>query len=157
MWLRSTWPSRGLSRLAVLLTTGCIAAACLAVTDPLIGIMGCAVHHPHRLHQRVPLGAAARDLLLAARLSGQDLVVGWCSIALIVMISGFLAVACATAIGLVNPPDRRGDDLEHVTGLLTLTGFYEHVATLIGARSPSAPPIATSLSRSPIWTATRCC
>lgn len=51
------------------------------------------------------------------------------------MINGFLAVACATAIGLVNPPDRRGDDLEHVTGLLTLTGFYEHVATLIGARS----------------------
>ncbi len=42
MWLRSTWPSRGLSQLAVLLTTGCIAAACLAVTDPLIGIMGCA-------------------------------------------------------------------------------------------------------------------
>ncbi len=145
MWLRSRWPSKGLSQLAVLLTTGCIAAACLSVTDPLLGIMGCvtfviptvyiSVFHSVRMLLVPWTVAATAMIVLAVRLSGPAIAVGLCSIALIVVVNGFLAVACATAISLVNPHDRRGDDIEHVTGLLTVTGFYEQVATLIGARS----------------------
>ena len=119
MWLRSTWPSRGLSRLAVLLTTGCIAAACLAVTDPLIGIMAAPrSSSPPSTSACSTLCGCSRSPAGGATPVGRT---SWWVVQYRVDRDDqrLPGRGCATAIGLVNPPDRRGDDLEHVTGLLT--------------------------------------
>jgi GGDEF domain-containing protein len=144
MWLRRCWPSRAQSRLAVVIGSACITLACLIQADPLVGLLGCTAFlvptvfigffHSARLLALAWTVAAATLILLAVRMVPVNTTLAVSAVVLVAVINVFTGFACIMVLRLIDLQVRYSD-IEPLTGLLTRAGFYEKVATLIGARS----------------------
>lgn len=143
-WLWRVWPSRGVSRACVLVGAACVSLASMAAGDPLLGLLFCAsigtltiyVGLFHSLPMLVATWViwAAGLLVVVERLAAVSITRAVGGTLLIVMINAFAAFITRVLLQLVRVdiPDHH---LEPLTGLLTRDGFYEHVATLLGARN----------------------
>jgi GGDEF domain-containing protein len=144
LWLRSQWPSRRRSQSCVVFGTLCIAAACLIQTQPLIGLLGCALcaipaahtafFHSLRLLAVIWSVAAVTLGALAVRLAPSNLSLAAAGTLLVVVINVAAVFVARSVIRLLDN-DVPDTDLTPLTGLPTTEGFYDDVATLIGARS----------------------
>ena len=144
LWLRSQWPSRKQSQLCAVVGTLCIAAACLIQTQPLIGLLGCAVcailaahtafFHSLRLLAFIWTVTAITLGVLAVRLTASSVSLAAAGTLAVVLINVTAVVVARSVIRLLDK-DVPDADLTPLTGLLTTDSFYGDVATLIGARS----------------------
>ena len=144
LWLRSQWPSRRQSQLVAVVGTLCIATACLIQTQPLIGLLGCtagaimaaytAFFHSLRLLAFIWSVAGATLGVVAVGLAASGVSLAAAGTLLVVLIN---VAAVFVARGVIRLLDKNvaGADLTPLTGLLTTDGFYDDVATLMGARS----------------------
>lgn len=144
VWLRPSWPSRRVSQATAVVGTVCIAVSCVMVSSPLVGIMGATAYaalgslvallHSMRLLAFIWAVGAGVIVYLAVGLAKDDVSVALATALLVVLVNGFAVFASRLVIRLIANDTIHGD-LEPVTGLFTRDGFYEQVATLIGARS----------------------
>ena len=142
-WLRHCWPTRTQSQLCVVVGTVCIAVACLIEDHPVIGLLGStafavlsaftAFFHSARLLAFTWTVGVVTLGVLALRLATIDAALAVCSVVLIALVNVFVAFACRTITRLIDTEILHGE-IEPLTGLLNRDGFYDHVATLIGAR-----------------------
>jgi GGDEF domain-containing protein len=93
-----------------------------------------ALFHSMRLLAFTWAVGAGVVVYLAVRLAEDDLPMAVAMALLVVFANGFAVLASRLVIRLIAIDTMQGD-LEPVTGLLTRDGFYEQVATLIGARN----------------------
>jgi diguanylate cyclase (GGDEF)-like protein len=143
LWLRHCWPTRTQSRLCVVVGTVCIAVACLIEDHPVIGLLGStafavlsaftAFFHSARLLALTWTVGVATLGVLALRLATIDAALAVCSVVLIALVNVFVAFPCRTITRLIDTEILHGQ-IEPLTGLLNRDGFYDHIATLIGAR-----------------------
>jgi diguanylate cyclase (GGDEF)-like protein len=143
-WLRHCWPTRTQSQLCVVVGTVCIAVACLIEDHPVIGLLGStafavlsaftAFFHSARLLAFTWTVGVVTLGVLALRLASIDAALAVCSVVLIALVNVFVAFACRTITRLIDTEILHGE-IEPLTGLLNRDGFYDHIATLIGARS----------------------
>ncbi|HET7743048.1 MAG TPA: GGDEF domain-containing protein [Mycobacterium sp.] len=144
VWLRPKWPSRRVSQATAVVGTVCIAVSCVMVSSPLVGILGATAYaalgslvallHSMRLLAFIWAVGAGVIVYLAVQLAEDDVSVALATALLVVLVNGFAVFASRLVIRLIANDTIHGD-LEPVTGLFTRDGFYEQVATLIGARS----------------------
>ena len=144
LWLRHCWPTRTQSQLCVVVGTVCIAVACLIEDHPVIGLLGStafavpsaftAFFHSARLLAFTWTVGVVSLGVLALRLATIDAALAVCSVVLIALVNAFVAFACRTITRLIDTEILHGE-IEPLTGLLNRDGFYDHIATLIGARS----------------------
>lgn len=144
LWLRPSWPSRRASQACVVVGTVCIAVSCAIVPSHLVGLLGAtayaalgsfvALFHSIRLLAFTWAVAAGVIGYLAVRLSEDDVPMAVATVLLIALVNGFAVFASRLVIRLIANDTIHGE-LEPVTGLFTRDGFYEQVATLIGARN----------------------
>ena len=142
-WLRHCWPTRTQSQLCVVVGTVCIAVACLIEDHPVIGLLGStafavlsaftAFFHSARLLAFTWTVGVVTLGVLALRLATIDAALAVCSVVLIALVNVFVAFACRTITRLIDTEILHGE-IEPLTGLLNRDGFYDHIATLIGAR-----------------------
>ena len=143
LWLRHCWPTRTQSQLCVVVGTVCIAVACLIEDHPVIGLLGStafavlsaftAFFHSARLLAFTWTVGVVTLGVLALRLATIDAALAVCSVVLIALVNVFVAFACRTITRLIDTEILHGE-IEPLTGLLNRDGFYDHIATLIGAR-----------------------
>ena len=144
VWLRPSWPSRRASQACVIVGTVCIAVSSVIVPSHLVGILGVTAYaalgafvaffHSMRLLAFTWAVGAGVIVYLAVRLSEDDVSMAVATVLLIVLVNGFAVLASRLVIRLIANDTIHGD-LEPVTGLFSRDGFYEQVATLIGARN----------------------
>ncbi|MET4426764.1 GGDEF domain-containing protein [Mycolicibacterium sp. 624] len=144
VWLRPKWPSRRVSQATAVVGTVCIAVSCVMVSSPVVGILGATAYaalgslvallHSMRLLAFIWAVGAGVIVYLAVQLAEDDVSVALATALLVVLVNGFAVFASRLVIRLIANDTIHGD-LEPVTGLFTRDGFYEQVATLIGARS----------------------
>lgn len=144
VWLRPKWPSRRVSQTTAVVGTVCIAVSCVIVSSPVVGILGATAYaalgslvallHSMRLLAFIWAVGAGVVVYLAVQLSEVDVSMAVATALLVVLVNGFAVFASRLVIRLIANDTIHGD-LEPVTGLFTRDGFYEQVATLIGARS----------------------
>jgi diguanylate cyclase (GGDEF)-like protein len=142
-WLRRWWPTRIESQLCVVVGTVCIAVACLIQSHPVVGLVGSATFaplsafiaffHSGRLLAFTWTIGAATLCLLALRLAATDTALAVCIVAVVGLVNVFVAFACRMGIRLIETEVRYGE-IEPLTGLLNREGFFDRIATLIGAR-----------------------
>ena len=144
LWLRSRWPSRRQSQLCASAGTLCIAVACLIQTQPMIGLLGCtacailaaysAFFHSLRLLAFIWSVAAVTLGVLAVHLAASSVSLAAAG-TLVVVVINLAAVFVARSVIRLLDRDAPDGDLVPRTGLRTTDGFYDDVATLMGARS----------------------
>ncbi|GAC1640945.1 MAG: hypothetical protein NVS4B6_12290 [Mycobacterium sp.] len=144
LWLRSQRPSRRQSQLCAVVGTLCIAASSLIQTQPLVGVLGCtacailaaytALFHSLRLLAFIWFVAAVTLCVLAVRLAASGVSLAAAGTLVVVLIN-VVAVFVARSVIRLLDMDVPDADLSPLTGLLTAHGFYDDVATLMGARS----------------------
>ena len=142
-WLRHCWPTRTQSQLCVVVGTVCIAVACLIEDHPVIGLLGStafavlsaftAFFHSARLLAFTWTVGVITLGVLALRLATIDAALAVCSVVLIALVNVFVAFPCRMVTRLIDTEILHGE-IEPLTGLLNRDGFYDHIATLIGAR-----------------------
>ena len=142
-WLRHCWPTRTQSQLCVVVGTVCIAVACLIEDHPVIGLLGStafavlsaftAFFHSARLLAFTWTVGVVTLGVLALRLATIDAALAVCSVVLIALVNVFVAFPGRTITRLIDTEILHGE-IEPLTGLLNRDGFYDHIATLIGAR-----------------------
>jgi len=143
LWLRHCWPTRTQSQLCVVVGTVCIAVACLIEDHPVIGLLGStafavlsaftAFFHSARLLAFTWTVGVVTLGVLALRLATIDAALAVCSVVLIALVNVFVAFPCRMVTRLIDTEILHGE-IEPLTGLLNRDGFYDHIATLIGAR-----------------------
>ena len=143
LWLRHRWPSRRQSQVCVVIGTLGTAAASLAQPQVLLGLLGstafivlcayCALFHSTRMLGSVWCVAAVTVVVLGIRLSFQDPILAIAAVILVVLVNVFVAFSSRVLIRLLDNDIHT--DIEPLTGLLDRDGFYDRVATVIGARS----------------------
>jgi GGDEF domain-containing protein len=144
LWLRSQWPSRRQSQLCASVGTLCVATACLMQTQPLIGLLGCtasailaaytAFFHSLRLLAFIWIVAGLTVGVLAVHLAAASVSLAAAGTLVVVLINVAAVFVARSVIRLLDN-DVPDADLTPLTGLLTTDGFYDDVATLMGARS----------------------
>jgi diguanylate cyclase (GGDEF)-like protein len=142
-WLRRWWPTRIQSQLCVVVGTVCIAVVCLIQAHPVVGLVESAtfallsafiaIFHSGRLLAFTWTIGAATLCLLAVRLAATDTALAVCIVAVVGLVNVFVAFACRMVIRLIETEVRYGE-IEPLTGLLNREGFFNRIATLIGAR-----------------------
>lgn len=141
LWLRH-WPTRNQSRAYVFLINLGIAVACLAMSDPIVGISGCfafivvgfygALFHcakaaTYNVMVTVTVGAT---LLWRAISHGQDAVLAGCEFAVLVVLAIGSPYMLNTMMRIIASDIARLD-FDALTGLLNRRGFYRHTGRLM--------------------------
>ena len=136
------WPSRGQSRLYVVLATASIAGACLAQGDPLAGLTGSyafvvmagyvALMHGAKsvLCHFVVSMAVASALLWRVIDGGGDAILAACEYVVFVLLSLGAPVALQAMLHVMSDDILRSDR-DALTGLLNRRGFYRQVSRLL--------------------------
>lgn len=144
-WLGHRWPSRRVALSFVVVSASCIATDCLITAQPMLGLLGAVsfavlsaftvvFHGAKTLVIPWTIGAATLAVL-GMRIAETDVVLAVGGMLLIVMLTAFVASACAVALRLIDVRNDRAGGLDQVTGLLNRSGFDERLAALIGARN----------------------
>ena len=144
VWLRPRWPSIATSHICVVLGSVCIAAGCLAQSNPMAGLFGstafglvaayAAFFHTLRLVWVCWALAAVTLALLVRRATSLQLDLALCAALLVALLVGFVSFTGRATIWMIDADVMR-PDLDALTGLLDHDGFYERAATLLGASS----------------------
>jgi diguanylate cyclase (GGDEF)-like protein len=141
MWVFA-WPSLNQSRLYVIAGNACVAVACLAQNDPLVGLTGCyafvvlggyvALMHCAKATAYNVAVSIAVACVLAWRVGerGGDVVLAACELVVLALFSvgapvGLQAMLHVMAVDIV------GSDRDALTGLFNRRGFYRHTNRLI--------------------------
>lgn len=143
-WLRSGWPSRGVSRFCALAGTVFIAVSSVVVSNPLIGLVGLsasavltfyvALFHSFRVLVTTWLIYLVALVVVAEQLALADIPVAIAGFLVIALTNVFASFTTRIIQRLIQT-DLPARHLEPVTGLLNREGFGEQMATLLGARS----------------------
>jgi diguanylate cyclase (GGDEF)-like protein len=141
--MRHRWPTTTESATCVVVGTVCIAVACLLPSNPVVGLLGTtafavvaayvACFHSLRLLVFTWTVAAVTLAILTVRLMPLDDALAISSVALVVLVNVFAALACRVGVRLIGG-DVTTSQLEPLTGLLDRDAFYERTATLLAAR-----------------------
>jgi diguanylate cyclase (GGDEF)-like protein len=141
MWAIA-WPSLNQSRFYVIAGNACVAVACLAQDDPLVGLTGCyafvvlggyvALMHCARATAYNVAVSIAVACVLSWRVAdrGGDVVLAACELVVLALFSvgapvGLQAMMHVMAVDVV------GSDRDALTGLLNRRGFYRNTTRLI--------------------------
>lgn len=141
-WL-AAWPTRNQSRLYVVVANACIAAACLAQSDPLAGLTGCysfvvlgayaALMHRAKATSYTIVVSLSVAGILAWRIvdrGGGDIVLALSELAILALFSVGTPVVLNTLLHIMAN-DIAQSDHDALTGLLNRRGFYRHTRRLI--------------------------
>jgi diguanylate cyclase (GGDEF)-like protein len=141
LWLRR-WPTLNQSRAYVVLANAGIAMACLAVSDPIVGLSGSfafivAGFYAALFHLgRASCYNAAIALTVAAMLGwraisrGEDAVLAGCEFAILLVVSIGAPIMINAMLHIVAADIVRSD-FDALTGLLNRSGFYRQTGRLI--------------------------
>lgn len=145
-WWRRQWPSRTQSWMVVCTGTALIAAACIFLLGPPVGLYASsalsiitgytAFLHSRRVLYLTWLASAAVVVFLGVRLSLTDvwLAAGGTLVALLVVVAP--SAVCRMAIELLESERvHHPNEIDPLTGLLNREAFDMHTATMLGSHS----------------------
>lgn len=145
-WWRRQWPSRTQSWLVVSFGTLCIAATCIFLLEPTVGLLGSSalslitvytafLHSPRVLYLTWAASAAV-VAFLGVRMAMTDVWLGVAgSLVAILVIAGTSAL-CRTAVELIETEqNQHPSEIDPLTGLLNREAFDMHTATMLGSHS----------------------
>jgi diguanylate cyclase (GGDEF)-like protein len=145
LWLRNIWPTRRWSSAYSVTTSLCVAASCLAQSNPVAGLFGTtafaalagyiAFFHTARLQVFNLAVTIATAVFLAVRVAEQDDVV-WaaCALAFVALTNlsvpfGSQAIVHLLGINVLST------DIDGLTGLLNRDAFYRTTGEFVSARA----------------------
>lgn len=145
-WRRRQWPSRTQSWLVVAIGTAGIAAVCVTMADPSIGLLGTATFslvtayaaflHSRRVLLLAWLAAGIVIAYLAVRVAITDVWFGLCGALMAVLVIGFTSSLCRLAAGLIDRDNpQHPNEIDQLTGLLNRAAFDIHAATMLGSHT----------------------
>lgn len=141
LWLL-TWPTLNQSRCFVVISTACIATACLAQSNPIAGLTGCytfVVLGAYIALMHCAKGTVANfvvSIVVAAILvfrvydDNADVVLAGCQLAILALFSIGAPIALNVMLHILATDISRSDH-DALTGLLNRRGFYRHTSRLI--------------------------
>ncbi|MGW0163437.1 hypothetical protein ACWDUN_29350 [Mycobacterium sp. NPDC003323] len=142
-WARGLWPSKRQSEISVILGIVLAAATCVALPEPLLGLMGAAVFtavatytaifHTWRLIGAVLVAALAVIVVTGIRLAATTPAVALGLSMTNALIIIFVTFVVRALIGLIDA-DLFTGDIEPTTGLLSRDGFLDALAVTVAAR-----------------------
>ncbi|SHV51231.1 diguanylate cyclase (GGDEF) domain-containing protein [Mycobacteroides abscessus subsp. abscessus] len=143
-WLRHSWPSQRFSAISVTLGAIPMSAACLIMTDPVLGLLATSafifssgyvafLHRPSMLAGPWLLGGLTLGYL-GIRVGLHDPALAACAVLIIALLNAFVFFTCRVAIGL-SSTDIHHSEIEPLTGLLNTDGLYSRAANLLAARN----------------------
>lgn len=145
-WWRRQWPSRTQSWIVVSIGTACIAATCILLVDPVVGLMGSsslslitaytAFLHSRRVLHLTWLASGVVVGYLAVRVALVDAWLGVAGALVAVLVILGTSSLCRMAVELIEP-DRvqHPSEIDPLTGLLNREAFDMHTATMLGSHS----------------------
>ncbi|MGV0815506.1 diguanylate cyclase [Mycolicibacterium boenickei] len=145
-WWRRQWPSRTQSWIVVSIGTACIAATCILLLDPAIGLLGssslslitayAAFLHSRRVLYLTWVASGAVVAFLGVRVGMTDPWLGAAGALVAVLVILSTSALCRIAVELIEP-DRiqHPGEIDPLTGLLNREGFDMHTATMLGSHS----------------------
>ncbi|MDH6193547.1 GGDEF domain-containing protein [Mycobacterium frederiksbergense] len=145
-WWRRQWPTRTQSWLVVSIGTGGIAAICIMMSDPVVGLLGSAsfsliTTYTAFLHSRRVLfltwvASAIVVAYLAVRVAVTDLWLGACGAVVALLIVVSTSAMVRMAVRLIDRENvKHPDEIDPLTGLLNRAAFNIHAATMLGSHS----------------------
>jgi diguanylate cyclase (GGDEF)-like protein len=143
-WLRDRWPTRAESILFVVISTVCIAAACLVQARPVAGALGTAafavlacytgLFHGGRWLALVVTTAVVTTATVSLRVAdGADPVLAVCAMATLMVVYVLLPVVSHSMVKVLelgNP----NSDIDTLTGLLNTDAFRRATGELLSVR-----------------------
>lgn len=143
-WLRSSWPSRAQSAWFVVVSTLCIATACLVQANPFNGMFGAtafaalggyiAFFHTPRLMVFSLTVALATAVVLAGRVAETgDYYLAFTTLVYLLVVNLATPFACQAIVHLLGI-DVLNSDIDTLTGLLNRDAFYRTAAEFIATR-----------------------
>lgn len=144
VWLRHSWPSQRFSAVVVSLGSIPMSAACLIMSDPLLGLLATSafifssgyvafLHRPSVLAGPWTLGGLTLGYL-AVQIGSHDPALAACAVLIIALLNVFVFFTCRVAIGL-SSTDIHHSEIEPLTGMLNTDGLYSRAANLLAARN----------------------
>lgn len=148
LWL-FRWPTRRQSQLFSIIATGCIAAACLVLSSPDAGLLGCTAfaalagyvgffHTSHYL-ALVLSTVAVTSIVCAIRLALETSAILALAKLLVIAIGAFAVPFSVQVLVHLLGGDAIKSDTDPLTGLRNRRGFYRRSRQLIGAVADSRP------------------
>jgi diguanylate cyclase (GGDEF)-like protein len=144
VWLRHSWPSQRFSAASVVLGSIPMSAACLVMSDPMLGLLASTVFifstgYIAFLHRPLLLAgpwvmAGFTLIYLAVRIGAHDPVLAACAVAIVALLNVYVFFTCRIAIRL-STTDIHHSEIEQLTGLLNRDGLYARAANLLAARN----------------------
>jgi diguanylate cyclase (GGDEF)-like protein len=145
LWLRQRWPTRRASAFFAVTISGCLAAFCLAQTQPIAGLLGCtafsalggylAFFHTSRfLAANLVVVAGTTGVLAYREAIAGGAVLAVCAAAFVALVNLSGPVICR-AVVLVLGIDVLNTEIDQLTGLLNRDAFYRATGELVSARA----------------------
>lgn len=144
MWSTREWPSRAVSGFFVMSCTVAVAASCLSLANPVIGLLGSTLFavvtayamlfHPYFAVCVVGVAAMTATVLAYRIVLGGDPALAAAALVMVAVVNASSFVTCRVLRenAVVDITD---GELDPLTGMFNRDAFDSHTSTLIGARS----------------------
>ena len=143
-WLRPSWPSRTQSAVFVVVSTLCIAIACLIQANPFNGMFGATAfaalagyiaffHTPRFMVVNLSVACATAVVLAVRVAEGGDYYLAFTTLLFLTVVNLATPFACQAIVHLLGI-NVANDDIDTLTGLLNRDAFYRTAAEFIGTR-----------------------